>query len=232
MNYIQFWHLIDKVREETLAMPDTKRLKNALLRKEQYNDICAAKNFQYEINQNYTRTLKNKLRSLYSREVKEFAVIFDKYKNAAAEDNLLRCAAAVMGGICNDELYADFRHWLISQGEQTYLNALRDPDTLAVLETNRYPYNEGFGNAANDIYFELTNKDLVFSESYFEESDLRKMNQRLEFAKGSEKWVTGHERLAAFPGLCEKYWSAETLAEAESQQGLLQAGQQNEVLSM
>ena len=32
---------------------------------------------------------------------------------------------------CSDDSFLDFRAWLIAQGKETYLEALRDPDTLS-----------------------------------------------------------------------------------------------------
>ncbi|EKC76209.1 hypothetical protein LEA_04821 [human gut metagenome] len=35
---------------------------------------------------------------------------------------------------CSDDGFIDFRAWLIAQGKEVYMNALRDPDTLADIE--------------------------------------------------------------------------------------------------
>ena len=39
---------------------------------------------------------------------------------------------------CSDDGFIDFRAWLIAQGKEVYMNALRDPDTLADIE----PYGD------------------------------------------------------------------------------------------
>ena len=53
----------------------------------------------------------------------------------------------------------DFRAWLIAQGKAVYLNALRDPDTLADVE----PYGdcsfESIAYVGNDVYHNLTGQD-------------------------------------------------------------------------
>jgi hypothetical protein len=53
--------------------------------------------------------------------------------SAEAYDWGLWGAAYVIGGGCSDDSFADFRTWLISQGQDAFDSALADPDSLADL---------------------------------------------------------------------------------------------------
>jgi len=60
-------------------------------------------------------------------------LIFEKYRGLAYKQKLWAAAATIMNG-CSDDSFDYFRGWLIAQGEDVYLAALRDPDSLAGVE--------------------------------------------------------------------------------------------------
>lgn len=69
--------------------------------------------------------------SQYSFEdIMDWHLIFHEYKDAA-DGNDMRAASTAMGPDYADEGLIEFRSWLISCGKDVYMNALRDPDTLA-----------------------------------------------------------------------------------------------------
>ena len=47
--------------------------------------------------------------------------------------NDLWAACAATGTHCSDDGFMDFRSWLISRGKEVYMNAMRDPDSLAAV---------------------------------------------------------------------------------------------------
>lgn len=53
-----------------------------------------------------------------------------------ADDFNIMAAAKIMEGSVTDDSYIYFRCWLISQGEKVFTEAIRNPDTLAQLETD------------------------------------------------------------------------------------------------
>lgn len=77
--------------------------------------------------------LIDKLSNYSQEEILKFASIYQVYSNESYK-NKLWAAAYVMNGGCSDDCFDYFRAWLISRGEEPYLNALKDPDSIADLD--------------------------------------------------------------------------------------------------
>ena len=96
--------------------------------------------------------LQEQLRKLPSAEIMEWQEIFQFYDDAAycAE---LWAASSAMGAHCSDDGFMDFRSWLISQGRDVYMAALRDPESLADVDTEGQSLNfEQYAYAAPKAY--------------------------------------------------------------------------------
>ncbi|MDR2529879.1 MAG: DUF4240 domain-containing protein [Synergistaceae bacterium] len=59
--------------------------------------------------------------------------IFDEYQRLSYK-SLLWAAAYIIQGGCSDDAFDYFRAWLTAQGKLAFLNALKDPETLAELD--------------------------------------------------------------------------------------------------
>ena len=112
MNKEQFWRIVDDVRSS--ADP---RDQEAIL-----------------------FALQEQLRKLPSAEIMEWQEIFQFYDDAAYRDELW-AASGAMGAHCTDDGFMDFRSWLISQGRDVYMAALRDPESLAEVDTEGQSLN-------------------------------------------------------------------------------------------
>ena len=124
MNKEQFWRIVDDVRSS--ADP---RDQGAVL-----------------------FALQEQLRKLPSAEIMEWQEIFQFYDDAAYRDELW-AASGAMGAHCSDDGFMDFRSWLISQGRDVYMAALRDPDSLAEVDTEGQSLNfEQYAYAASKAY--------------------------------------------------------------------------------
>ena len=64
------------------------------------------------------------------QDILDWYIIFHEYLNAAYRNDL-RVACTALGAHASDDGFIDFRTWLISQGKKVYMDAMRDPDTLA-----------------------------------------------------------------------------------------------------
>ena len=84
--------------------------------------------------------LQEQLRKLPSAEIMEWQELFQFYDDAAYRDELW-AASGAMGAHCSDDGFMDFRSWLISQGRDVYMAALRDPDSLAEVDTEGQSLN-------------------------------------------------------------------------------------------
>ena len=66
-----------------------------------------------------------------------FHCILHGYMELADKYGLWNAAILMSGGGCSAMKFEDFRAWLIAQGRDTYLAALRDPDCLVSVSDNR-----------------------------------------------------------------------------------------------
>ncbi len=124
MNKEQFWRIVDDVRSS--ADP---RDQGAVL-----------------------FALQEQLRKLPLAEIMEWQEIFQFYDDAAYRDELW-AASGAMGAHCSDDGFMDFRSWLISQGRDVYMAALKDPESLAEVDTEGQSLNfEEYAYAASKAY--------------------------------------------------------------------------------
>lgn len=80
----------------------------------------------------FITTLRNALSQLPDDYIFRFAHFYRHYARISYKNKLWAAAYIIQGG-CSDDGFDYFRGWLISQGKRVYLNALRDPDSLADL---------------------------------------------------------------------------------------------------
>lgn len=71
-------------------------------------------------------------------DILRFKNIADVYANAAAENKAVWAACRVMEGAACDDVYMNFCCWLITEGKETYLEAVRNPESLATEEMLAY----------------------------------------------------------------------------------------------
>ena len=112
MNKEQFWNIVNEVHSST----DPRNQK----------EVLAA--------------LRNRLRNLPSEEILEWKQIFSFYQDAARRNDLW-AAGAAMGAHSSDDGFMDFRSWLISQGHDVYMSALKDPESLVSVNTDGQELN-------------------------------------------------------------------------------------------
>jgi hypothetical protein len=96
--------------------------------------------------------LRARLEGLDAAEIVEFGTIFNEY-SARAYTWELWAAAYLIGGGCSDDGFLDFRGWLISQGENVFERALKDPQYLArVVKGDEDCQYEGFQYVAGEAW--------------------------------------------------------------------------------
>lgn len=103
-----------------------------------------------------------KLQEILESESPENIVKFDsvfQIKLDKAYAWKLWAAGYIINGGCSDDCFMDFRSWLIGQGELTFENGIKDPDTLINLKIE--PDNwEGLQYCAQLAYKKITQNDL------------------------------------------------------------------------
>ena len=122
MNEKDFWHLIEAVKLE------------------------AGTDFQSR-----PALLQRQLSSLEPKQIQRFQ---QRYESLLLEANSwsLWGAASLMNGGCSDDGFKYFRDWLISEGEKTFKNAVKTPDSLTSVARIEYFELELFGYAALKAY--------------------------------------------------------------------------------
>lgn len=105
-----------------------------------------------------------KLREFNSEEIEDWYSIQSQY-SALANTCEVFCAACLIDGIMTNDGFADFRMWLISRGKEVYLDALKDPDSLAGLSIYGNVRFEEYGYVAlNLISTPVTDRTLLVAE--------------------------------------------------------------------
>ena len=106
-----------------------------------------------------TEHLRDGLLIMGAGAARQFHNIFQAYMDLAEPFGLWDAASIIKENGCTLEGFINFRAWLIAQGKEVYMNALRDPDTLADVE----PYGdcsfESIAYVGNDVYHNLTGQD-------------------------------------------------------------------------
>lgn len=162
----------------------------------------------------YAKNAVADLRKLDFQDQLHFKEIMNAYINFAVAPGLWD-AATVMKNGCRDECFLYFRAWLIAQGKETYLEALRDPDSLArflvpeeteapapfdfeeFLYYPSWPYMETHEGESSEAFYSAL-RDLP-------EWELLEIQKEIHYAEGMTALRTSNQELRAFlPNLCEK----------------------------
>lgn len=158
MDKNQFWELIEKIRKEN------------------------SDGSQSEI----TEKMCNELAKRAPTEIIEWTLILQTYM-AAAERNDLRMAASALGADMSGCQFEDFLAWLISQGREVYMAAIKEPDSLANLSIPGIEmHNETFASSGYEAYGDLLNlaKEEELTHLYQELDAHRLSDQTLESIHG------------------------------------------------
>ena len=95
--------------------------------------------------------LRDALSALTPAELQAFQNHYDALHVRAHRWDLWG-AAYVMNGGCSDDGFHYFRDWLISEGQETFEAALRNPDSLASLPRVDLADNESYGYVALELF--------------------------------------------------------------------------------
>lgn len=124
MNKDQFWQMIETVNR---SFPNRNRTSR----------LCR---------------LEDNLLDCSLEDIADWHLIFAEYSNAAYR-NELWAACAALGAHYTDDGFVYFRSWLISCGKDIYMNAMRNPDSLASVPLKGEKLNfEEFAYAAYHAY--------------------------------------------------------------------------------
>jgi hypothetical protein len=161
--------------------------------------------------------LTDKLSNYSPEEILKFGSIYQVYDREAYKSKVW-AAAYVMNGGCSDDCFDYFKGWLISRGEEPYLNALKNPDSIAdldiapdcdyfenedMLSVPLAAYNKNTGSDDMNIYF----KKIMGYE--LDSSETLDIMETIEFGEDIDvDWnEDDDENLKSLvPKLYDKYW--------------------------
>ncbi len=149
--------------------------------------------------------LRGWLISMGPEQAKKFDDIANAY-TALAYQYGLWSAASVMCGGCTDDGFTDFRNWLVGQGRDVYMAALKDPDSLADAPDYQDYRFDGLPRMGELVYERLIGQDA------YEDRDLERYQAlKAELARGivygeGINYPYDQADIPAYvPRLCAKY---------------------------
>ena len=151
--------------------------------------------------------LQKKLESCSLENVKRFCGIYNLYHKAADKDGIADIANIMNNGMLTDDGFTDFRAWLIAQGKDTYIKALKSPEILAEKTENSldgwYEF-ETFGYAGMKAVEKLTGD---FRQSFFElpENEKKEILNEIEYGEYTSGKMTVWQIEKQFPEFTKKY---------------------------
>ncbi|MDR2966670.1 MAG: DUF4240 domain-containing protein [Methanobacteriaceae archaeon] len=161
--------------------------------------------------------LIDKLSNYSEEEIFKFQYIYDVYSNESYKSKLW-AAAYVMNGGCSDDCFDYFRGWLISRGEEAYLNALKDPDSIIELDiapdcdyfeneqmlyVPGLAFNKSFGTDDIDLYYTKLDQNKLDPSETFQIVDTIVFGEDIDV-----DWDEDDEKnlKSLVPKLYDKYW--------------------------
>jgi hypothetical protein len=161
--------------------------------------------------------LIDKLSNYSPEEILKFGSIYQVYDREAYKQKLW-AAAYVMNGGCSDDCFDYFKGWLISRGEEPYLNALENPDSIAdldigpetdyfenedMLSVPLYAFNKNIETDDINIYYEK------LGQYELDHDEIATIKDSITFGEDiDDNWNENDDKSlkSLVPRLYEKYW--------------------------
>ncbi len=157
--------------------------------------------------------LESQLLMMGPQQARDFDSLVHGYLSLSHKYGLWTAATVILDG-CSDDGFMDFCSWLIFQGKETYLAALKDPDSLADVPL----YEDGsFGSLpfiGDSAYEKMTGKHTYDNWDHAAHEQLKQeLAQDIEYGQGIGYPYKWKDAAAYLPRLCAKYFTPEGLAE-------------------
>ena len=162
----------------------------------------------------FAQWLEDRLMEMSPEQALNFDNIVHGYRDLAYKYGLWSAAAILCDG-CTDDGFVDFRGWLIAQGREVYMAALKDPDSLAdvPIPANRDCCCETLCYVGSYAYEELTGRDI--NQDFDPDISCALAEQikpDIVYGDGIGYPYTWSETAAYLPRLCAKCMTPERLA--------------------
>lgn len=178
MNKDKFWEIIQKVKEQ--CKDDAKKMVDVL---------------------------KEELEQHPIDEVQKFSSIFNTYHDIAYKEGLFSIGSMMNHYMMTDDGFIDFRYWLISQGKETYMNAMKDPMALCTAEIKPiedwYEF-ESFGYVPMTVIEEKTGDYRKAQEELSAEEE-KEILSEIKFGDYIDKTLNEKDIKMKYPDFAKRY---------------------------
>ena len=157
--------------------------------------------------------LMEQLMDMGPEQARTFDTLARVYIDLAYQYGLWTAASVMEQCGCSDDGFIDFRTWLVGQGKEVYMAALKDPDSLAGAAD--YQNSQLFDPLANmgDYAYEALTGRYAFED--FDPDQYRALEAEVKpgivYGDGVNYPYTWSEAAAYLPKLCAKYMAPEDL---------------------
>ena len=160
----------------------------------------------------FTQWLTARLMELGPEQALNFDHILHGYQDLAYKYGLWNAASIMCDG-CTDDGFIDFRCWLIAQGREVYMAALKDPDSLADVLAYGGCCFEEISYVGDSVYEKLTGRSSYdsFDRTAYQ-ALMEELKKDIVYGEGIDYPYTWSESAAYLPRLCAKYMTPEELA--------------------
>lgn len=155
--------------------------------------------------------LKGRLTALGPEQAMTFAAFTDAYRNLSNVFGLWTAATVIDESCYSVDGFSSFQTWLISQGRDVYMAALKDPDSLA--DGPDYQLDKRTGTlalAGDEVYRELAGGDAIWVFGSYAQIAMREELKRgVVYGEGIGYPYDWPDVPAYLPRLCTKYYTEE-----------------------
>mgnify|MGYP001083646785 FL=1 len=156
--------------------------------------------------------LMEQLVDMGPEQAKKFDDIANAYIGLSYQYGLWTAASVMERHSCSDDSFIDFRTWLVGQGRDVYMAALKDPDSLADAPDYQDQRFDCLPHMGERAFEELTGRDIYedFDPAGYDalKAELKK---DIVYGDGIGYPYTWSEATAYLPRLCAKYITPEEL---------------------
>lgn len=182
------------------------------INKDTFWELIAQAKKQCGQNQNaFVQWLEDRLTAMGPEQALNFDAIIHAYRDLAYKYGLWSAASILCKG-CTDDGFIDFRGWLIAQGREVYMAALKDPNSLADVSAYGGCCFEDISYVGNSVYEKLTGLDSYDSfDRAAHQALMEELKKDIVYGEGIDYPYTWSETAAYLPRLCAKHMEPEEL---------------------
>ncbi len=154
--------------------------------------------------------LAEQLTALGAEQARDFNMIYSVYINLSYQYGLYTAATVIDSQLEGYDQFVEFQKWLVGQGRDVYMAALKDPDSLADAQDPRENRTGSLAHVGRAVYEKLTGRDAGWNSNAYELDVLKaELGRAIDYGEGISYPYVAEEVLEYLPRLCAKYLPSE-----------------------